>query len=241
VCIGASGSIAAVKVPEIVAQLVAACVFVDVVLTTAAERLMAVQYKGEVPLTQLDKLCSTHDVYGVPFVQVWRDEDEWTLFRDIGEDPVLHIELAKRNQVLLLAPLCANTLADISLGIGKNLLGSMVRAWYYDLSEEFAAPLRDKFGDHAVNKPVIAAPAMNTFMWYQRITGEHIQRIEARGVRLAQPVSKMLACGDEGKGAMADVSTIIKLTMACLDDHTAAVAAAARAGKPAFITTPARL
>eukprot|EP01052_Picozoa_sp_SAG31_P019981 SAG31_NODE_1482_length_8175_cov_4.484398_2_plen_55_part_00 len=51
-------------------------------------------------------------------------------------DAVLHIELAKRNQLLVLAPLCANTLANIALGLCPNLLCSLVRAWHYDLDRE---------------------------------------------------------------------------------------------------------
>ena len=51
----------------------------------------------------------------------------------VGKDPVLHVELAKRNQVLLVAPLCANLLAQVALGFSGNLLSSVVRAWYYDL------------------------------------------------------------------------------------------------------------
>jgi hypothetical protein len=37
----------------------------------------------------------------------------------------------------------------------------MVRAWYYDLNPEFAAPLEAKFGAHAIAKPIIAAPGEN--------------------------------------------------------------------------------
>jgi hypothetical protein len=70
VCIGASGSIAAVKLPEIVAKLVAADVFVDVILTKSAERLLAVDYKGGIPMVQLEQICTQRDALEVKRVQV---------------------------------------------------------------------------------------------------------------------------------------------------------------------------
>ena len=60
--------------------------------------------------------------------------------------------------MLLLAPLCANMLASVALGLCNNLLSSMVRAWYYDLQLEFAGPLKAKFGEHALEKQIIVAP-----------------------------------------------------------------------------------
>jgi flavoprotein len=67
---------------------------------------------------------------------------------------VLHIELAKRNQLLLVAPLCANALASMALGLCGNLVESVARAWYYDLDPAFAEPLAAKLGAHLTNRPV---------------------------------------------------------------------------------------
>lgn len=61
-------------------------------------------------------------------------------------DPVLHIELRRWADVLVLAPLSANTMAKVAHGLCDNLLTSVVRAWDYA-------------------KPMIVAPAMNTYMW----------------------------------------------------------------------------
>ena len=41
-------------------------------------------------------------------LRIHRDADEWARYTSVGDDPVLHVELAKRNQLLLCAPLCAN-------------------------------------------------------------------------------------------------------------------------------------
>eukprot|EP01050_Picozoa_sp_SAG11_P035538 SAG11_NODE_13079_length_671_cov_1.097902_1_plen_57_part_00 len=43
------------------------------------------------------------------------------------------INLAQRSQLLLLAPLCGNTLGNMALGLCPNLACSLMRAWYYDL------------------------------------------------------------------------------------------------------------
>ena len=52
------------------------------------------------------------------------------------------------------------------------------------------------------------APAMNTFMWDSPFTSEHLTKLEKLGVQCTSPVSKALACGDIGTGAMAAPSDI---------------------------------
>lgn len=64
----------------------------------------------------------------------FQDEEEWRQWKVVG-DPVLHIELRRWADVLLLAPLSANTLAKVSNGLCDNLLTCVVRAW------DFAKPL----------------------------------------------------------------------------------------------------
>lgn len=56
------------------------------------------------------------------------DEDDWRSWQKVG-DPVLHIELRRWADVLLLAPLSANTLAKAASGLCDNLLTCVVRAW----------------------------------------------------------------------------------------------------------------
>ncbi|KOO52742.1 phosphopantothenoylcysteine decarboxylase [Chrysochromulina tobinii] len=163
-----------------------------------------------------------------PSLRIFRDADEWRTFSIVGQDPVVHIELAKRNQLLLIAPLCANTLAAAALGLCGNLLGSVLRAWYYDLDAAFATPLAERYGAHAVDKPVLVAPAMNTFMWHQRVTGSHLAVLEARGVRVVPPVAKKLACGDTGVGAMAEVPQVVQAAVEALRKHTQAQEQAVR-------------
>ena len=244
-----SGSVAAVKAPELAAALLHRGVSVDLVLTESAHKLLQASYRGKKPWEVLQALTSAFappdggdsaaggesQPEQRPSLRIHRDSDEWAGYTAVGTDTVLHIELAKRNKLLLIAPLCANALAAAALGTCTNLLGSVLRAWYYDLEPSFAAPLAERYGAHAVERPVVVAPAMNTFMWHQRITGTHLAALEARGVRVVPPVSKKLACGDTGLGAMAEVAEVVEAAVGLLREHAAAEAAATRAGLPAFI------
>ena len=235
--VAVSGSVAAVKAPEIVARLLNAGVSVDLVLTESAYKLMQATYNNEKPWERLKALqvdrCVTPTMK--PTLRIYRDADEWSAYNTVGDDPVLHIELAKRNKLLLIAPLCANTLAHAALGLCGNLVGSVLRAWYYDLEEAFAGPMAERYGQHALNRPVLVAPAMNTFMWHQNITKQHMATLESRGVHVAPPIRKKLACGDTGVGAMAEVADIHEQALGLLRAHAAAETEAEKAGKPAFV------
>ena len=108
------------------------------------------------------------------------------------DDPVLHINLRDWADVLVIAPLTANTLAKIANGICDNLLTSIVRAWPRE-------------------KPIVIAPAMNTVMWESPFTKEHIRTVSnIFNLKVVWPVEKQLACGDAGIGAMGDLSDIYK-------------------------------
>jgi len=123
-----------------------------------------------------------------------QDEDEWH-YQHVGKDPVVHIELRKWADVFLIAPLSANTLAKISHGLCDNLLTSVARAWDY-------------------NKPMLIAPAMNTFMWDNPLTGEQLKKMESLGAMVISPVIKTLACGDTGSGALAPVDEVLRIVVA---------------------------
>ncbi|XP_064169775.1 phosphopantothenoylcysteine decarboxylase isoform X3 [Anguilla rostrata] len=105
-------------------------------------------------------------------------------------DPVLHIELRRWADLLVIAPLDANTLGKIASGICDNLLTCVVRAW--DLT-----------------RPLVFCPAMNTAMWQHPITAKQVAVLKEFGYVEVPCIAKKLVCGDEGKGAMAEVSTII--------------------------------
>lgn len=111
-----------------------------------------------------------------------------------GQDDPLHIQLADWADVLVFAPLSANSLAKLSLGLADNVATRLFRAW------------------NIAEKPALVAPAMNTKMWIHPATSSSLDTIRSWGVVVIEPVAKMLACGDVGVGAMA-----------CVDDITAAV------------------
>ena len=259
VCLGVSGSVAAVKAPDLADALLQCGVSVDLVVTEAAFSLLQATYRNAVPWTRLTALAAAHPprvastaeleatdtaataaaataaAHPPPSLRIWRDADEWADYTSVGTDPVLHVDLAKRNSLLLIAPLCANALAGAALGLCGNLLGSVLRAWYYDLDPAFAGPLAARYGEPAVCRPVLVAPAMNTFMWHQRITSTHLASLRARGVHIVPPISKKLACGDEGVGAMAEVADVVEVAVRLLQEHIDAQAAARATGKPLFI------
>lgn len=115
-------------------------------------------------------------------VKVFTDEDEWNMWQK-RDDPVLHIELGKWADLLLIAPLDANTLAKMAGGICDNLLLCTTRAW--DL-----------------NKPLYFCPAMNTRMWDHPITVKHIDTLKSWKHIEIPCIPKKLMCGDVGLGAM---------------------------------------
>ncbi|MBI3632616.1 MAG: phosphopantothenoylcysteine decarboxylase [Candidatus Vogelbacteria bacterium] len=125
-------------------------------------------------------------------VKVWRDKDEWTGDIYKKDQDIPHISLRGWADIIIMAPLSANTLAKLANGMCDNLLTSLMRAWDFE-------------------KPVILAPAMNTHMWEHPITAEHLNKLRGwyNKLLVVEPVSKKLACGDIGKGAMADIRDTI--------------------------------
>ena len=94
--------------------------------------------------------------------------------------------------------------------------------------------LAERFGLHTVRRALIVAPAMNTFMWNQRVTAEHLATLRRRGVQVVAPVVKMLACGDTGMGAMASVEDVVAAAVAALRDYSRKAEQASAQGKPPF-------
>ena len=51
---------------------------------------------------------------------------------------------------------------------------------------------------------------MNTEMYNHPLTEEQLNKLRAWGVHVIEPVEKMLACGDKGKGALPPVETVVE-------------------------------
>ncbi|KAL1408696.1 hypothetical protein Q8F55_005509 [Vanrija albida] len=130
-----------------------------------------------------------------PGVRVWTDEDEWSDWKKIG-DPILHIELRRWADLVVVAPTSADILAKIAGGLSDNLVLSMLRAL-------------------APETPVILAPAMNTFMYEHPLTARHEAFIrEVLGYYILGPQGAgKLACGDAGAGKMTDWKDIVSVIL----------------------------
>ncbi|KAJ1643577.1 hypothetical protein J3B02_002954 [Coemansia erecta] len=126
-------------------------------------------------------------------VTLYTDKDEWSGWKKIG-DPVLHIELRKWANICVVAPLDANTLAKVANGFCDNLLTCVLRAW-------------------DMRKPRLVGPAMNPMMWEHPVTSVQLGELRKMGFRVVDPVSKGLACGDVGMGAMAEPETIASVVI----------------------------
>ena len=202
VLLGATGSVAAIKVPELYLALRGAGHTVRIVATEPALYFFQ----------PADLVFDPPDADQILF----RDADEWPAEGWSRGDLVVHIALREWADILMLAPLDANTLAKMALGLADNCLTCVLRAW------DFA-------------RPMVLAPAMNTRMWQSPITRRHLAQIladhgdgrhrddwtleeapevfarHAPNVVLVPPQAKRLACGDFGVGAMADVPAIAEV------------------------------
>jgi phosphopantothenoylcysteine decarboxylase len=199
VLLGVTGSVAAIRTPELFRALREAGYAVKVVVTGPARYFF--------------------DRRQLPEGTVFTDEDEWPRLAKKEfwqrDDPVLHIELRRWAEVFLIAPLDANTLAKLAYGLSDNCLTCVWRAW-----------------DTA--RPIILAPAMNTLMWEHPQTRQHLRLLAqlmhadvpdaAPGtliewmnahcsprVTIVGPIEKVLACGDSGLGAMAEVPELVSM------------------------------
>uniref|UniRef100_A0A915HZ62 Flavoprotein domain-containing protein n=1 Tax=Romanomermis culicivorax TaxID=13658 RepID=A0A915HZ62_ROMCU len=127
---------------------------------------------------------------------------EWDCWKGRG-DPVIHIELRRWAHMLLIAPLDANTLAKIANGLCDNLVTSVVRAWDF-------------------NRPVYFCPAMNTYMWDNPLTVQHLNTLKnLLNFREIPCVEKTLICGDKGYGAMAALPMIASVVASEVKKHFA--------------------
>jgi phosphopantothenoylcysteine decarboxylase len=203
-----TGSVAAVRVPDLYRRLRESGHAVKVVATQAS-----LYFFDPASLDPADPARPerNRDV-------VILDEDEWPGraegHRWQRDEPVLHIELRRWADVLAIAPLDANTLAKLANGLSDNCLTCVWRAW-------------------DPSRPVVLAPAMNTLMWEHPLTARHLRHLsrDAGGgagpeegdgeavvgwinarcprLRVVGPQSKRLACGDVGMGGLAEVEEIV--------------------------------
>ncbi|XP_069480638.1 phosphopantothenoylcysteine decarboxylase isoform X7 [Ambystoma mexicanum] len=61
-----------------------------------------------------------------------------------------------------------------------------------------------------LKKPLLFCPAMNTYMWQHPVTEQQVELLKGFGYTEVPCIFKKLVCGDEGRGAMAEVATIVE-------------------------------
>ncbi len=101
---------------------------------------------------------------------------------------VEHIALAKKADLMLIAPATANIIGKLANGIADDMLSTTVMA---------------------ARCPVVIAPAMNTAMYDNPIVQENIAYLKEKGYYFIEPDSGWLACGDLGSGKLPSPDTIV--------------------------------
>lgn len=173
VVLGVTGSIAAYKAADIASRLTKEGIEVHVVMTRAAERFIT-------PLTL--QTLSRHEVV----TSAAADRPDWR--------PV-HIALADKASLLLIAPASANVLAELAHGLAGHPLAEIALA---------------------TRAPMLLAPAMNGNMWQHPATQSNIATLKTRGAQFIGPAEGLLACGYEGIGRMAEPVEIVDAALSLL-------------------------
>lgn len=168
-----TGGIAAYKAAEVARRFYKAGARVDVIMTEAATRFIT-------PLTFQSLL---HTPVAVDMFELRTD-------MEIG-----HVSLAKRADVIVVAPATANTIAKMAYGLADNMVTTTLLA---------------------AKCPVVVAPAMNDNMWSHPATIENVERLRSRGVTIVAPEVGLLAEGGVGEGRLAQVESIVGATRLAL-------------------------
>ena len=116
------------------------------------------------------------------------------------EYDVKHISLAKSADLMIVAPATANFIAKAACGIADDMLTTVFLA---------------------AKCPKLIAPAMNTAMYDNPATQANLNTLSGYGIRIIEPATGLLACGDEGKGKMPEPDELLEhilLEIACDKD-----------------------
>ena len=166
VVLGVTGSIAAYKIASLASKLVKLHADVHVLMTQNATNFITpITFET---LTGNKCLIDTFD-------------------RNFQFD-VAHISLAKKADVMLIAPASANVIGKIANGIADDMLTTTVMA---------------------STAPVLISPAMNTHMYENPIVQDNLQKLERFGYKIIAPAVGMLACQDVGAGKMPEPEMLL--------------------------------
>ena len=166
ILIGISGGIACYKVCDVVSRLKKLNSDVDVIMTKSAVEFVS-------PLT--------FQTLSQNFVYV-------DMFKEPKTFEVEHISLAKKADIVLIAPATGNIIGKIASGIADDMLTTVIMA---------------------TRAKVIFAPAMNMNMYTNPIVQGNIKKLSKLGYEFIKPGKGRLACGDYGEGKMAEPEIIV--------------------------------
>lgn len=167
IILGVTGSIAAYKAVEILRELTGRGANVTVTMTDSAQRFVA-------PLT---------------FETLSRRPVLTDLFTLDYDKHIGHVTAGERADLLLVAPVTANTIAKFAHGLADDFVSNLY------LSSTC---------------PVLLAPAMDRDMYAHRAVQENLTHLKARGVHVLEPEYGELASGLIGQGRLADPLTIVR-------------------------------
>ena len=100
-----------------------------------------------------------------------------------------HISLAKKADLFMVAPASANIIGKIANGIADDMLTTTFMA---------------------CTCPKLIAPAMNTNMYNNNILQDNLRRCQNYGIRIIEPASGLLACGDAGRGKLPEPELLVE-------------------------------
>ncbi len=159
IILGVSGGIAAYKACELVSRLKKLNANVDVIMTQSATNFVT-------PLTFQSLSLNQVIVDNFSELKYWEIE---------------HISLAKKADIIIVAPATANIIGKVANGIADDMLSTTIMA---------------------TKASVVFAPSMNTNMYLNRIVQNNIEKLKSLGYLFIEPAVGRLACGDIGQGKM---------------------------------------
>ena len=111
----------------------------------------------------------------------------------LEEDPasIKHIDVAKETELFLVAPASANTIAKLAHGLADDMVSAVA----------LAIP---------AGVPKLIATAMNTNMYLNLATQDNLEKLARYGYQEIKPREALLACGDFGTGALAELDVILE-------------------------------
>lgn len=174
IIVGVTGGIAAYKACEVISRLKKLGANVWVVMTKEATQLVG-------PLTF--RTLSDNPVISDLFAN------------ELSSLPVPHISLAKKADLIVIAPCTANVIGKLAHGIADDALTTTIMA---------------------STAPKLIAPAMNCEMWRNPIVTKNVNELRATGCKFVGPVEGKLACGDSDIGRMSEPEEIVAQVLSSL-------------------------